>query len=271
MTITNFVPSELDAQFKEYSNRIQQLYEQYESIYDKVSKLNAPTLYFKFGTERKQCLTKYIEQQKSLLVLDLNVPNLQTEFIRSLYGLTNTRITSDSDVSISCQFLAHKVNFDKAIPIVKTYESGVHKAICNRPNTFYVVNGNQLTVTVNNKTYMGEAFEFVTIPELETIVVSSNEDFEIYQYELEEYGDTVSVYSNAEGFVEFSFKSYINQPIKFWINSELPKIVIPTENNVYKVKTVVSQGDTLNFQFVISNQEDKQFDGIIRCIRWWNL
>jgi hypothetical protein len=56
----------------------------------------------------------------------------------------------------------------------------VHKAICNRPNTFYVVNGNQLTVTVNNKTYMGEAFEFVTIPELETIVVSSNEDFEIY-------------------------------------------------------------------------------------------
>lgn len=270
MTITQFVPSQLDQQFNYYQYNILKLYDRYIKAIEFLDVTQSSIIeYFKSNNNVKMCQQKYLSQQNQIFNLNLNSVSLNQAIQDNLYGLTRTRVIVDNNnVSTQCSIISHNVDFQNEIPVIKTYENGVYKAICDRPNVYYIIDGKNVTLNVDGTNYIADIFEFVSTDTY--IVATSDTDFNVYQYNLLEFNDTIIVNQHFSGIVELSFKTYINCPIEFWIDNGQKRILIPTNDNVYKVRAEVQENSKLNFRFVTTGS-DTVFTGIIRCLRWWNL
>ena len=273
MSATDLKPSTLDELFKGYQEKIIDLWERYENIYNLIASKSYITELKLFNVSGKPCVPRYRDLHLSLLDLDLDDTNLQVYLDRYFYGFTRTRVQFASTTSPACQWIPHQVDFNHPVEVLKVYEEGVYKVICNKSNTYYLVSGTDLTVNIDGNIYTGDIFEFAVLPEFGEVVVTSPNDIEVQAYSIsvlnEEFTTTIEI--DFTGFNELTFKSYIDLPVKAVINNSTTFYILPNENKVYKLKYYFNNGDEIKVSHLIESESDKQFAGVICCARRWQL
>ena len=274
MTITDLKPSTLDNQFVYYKDVIEQLHGRYTAIFNIIGNINEVERHIDlYNKSAKPCISKYINLHLQLLTLDINDTTLQTILTNNFFGFTRTRLSFGTGTSAMCQIIPHEVDFDNEVSVIKVYEFGKYRAICNRPNMYYVVYGADLTVYIDGKIYTGDSFEFITLPDYEDVYVESTSDFTIKQFNISQLNDgySTNITVDFDGFDEITFKSYVKLPAKITINNQNEFLQFPTTDGVYKLKYSFKKGDVITVTHIVSDYRDYQFAGIICCARRWQL